>query len=349
MSSNRPPSVHAQRLARGWSQQELADRAGLSRAGVSAIESGRLTPSVAAALALAQALECTVEALFGSAGSVSPIANWATSAPTADRRFWQAEVRGQTWLYPIEAESPQRRWHDGLYQPGAPLAATSPDAERTLVMACCDPAAALLAGEYERQYQFRMIVLERSSREALRLLAAGRAHVAGIHLGHGRQGRENSRIARDIVGRDCRLVRGARWEEGIAVAPQLKSKRFEDLLRGRARWVGREEGSGARQCQDQVLGRRPAPKHVARDHRSVTDAVRCGWADLGPCVRLASEEAGLRFMKVQDKDYDLCFTASDETEPRLVALLATLRSRRYRTALAELPGYATLHTGELLG
>ena len=52
------------RARRGWSQEELARRAGLSRAGISAIETYRLVPSAAAALALAEALECRVEDLF---------------------------------------------------------------------------------------------------------------------------------------------------------------------------------------------------------------------------------------------------------------------------------------------
>ena len=49
---------------RGWSQEQLARRSGLSRAGISAIETDRLIPSAAAALALAAALDCRVEDLF---------------------------------------------------------------------------------------------------------------------------------------------------------------------------------------------------------------------------------------------------------------------------------------------
>lgn len=87
---------------------------------------------------------------------------------------------------------------------------------------------------------------------------------------------------------------------------------------------------------------------MAFDHRSVAAAVRCGWADIGPCVRLASEESGLSFLKVQQKDYDLCFSSDAEHDPRIAALLATIRSRSYRSRLAELPGYSTRHTGELV-
>jgi DNA-binding XRE family transcriptional regulator len=59
--------VLARRLARQWSQAELAQRAGISRAAVSAIEVERLSPSVATALALAAVFECSVEELFGRA------------------------------------------------------------------------------------------------------------------------------------------------------------------------------------------------------------------------------------------------------------------------------------------
>src|SRR4051794_29327800 len=60
-----PNRVKSHRLKRGWSQAELAHRAGISRTAVSAIEVNRLVPSVAAALSLANALDCSVEELFG--------------------------------------------------------------------------------------------------------------------------------------------------------------------------------------------------------------------------------------------------------------------------------------------
>ena len=113
--------------------------------------------------------------------------------------------------------------------------------------------------------------------------------------------------------------------------------------------MGREEGSGARQWQDEILSGKRPPARVAFDHRGVAAAVHCGWADVGPCVRLASEESGLRFLKIDEKDYDLCYSASAENDPRVWALLATLRSRSYRSRLAELPGYSTRQTGELMG
>ena len=61
------PRLKEFRMRRGWTQGELARRAGISRAAVSAIEINRMVPSVAAALKLAACLECTVENLFGHA------------------------------------------------------------------------------------------------------------------------------------------------------------------------------------------------------------------------------------------------------------------------------------------
>jgi DNA-binding XRE family transcriptional regulator len=56
--------VRAVRTGLGWSQDEPAQRSGLSRMGIGAIETGRLVLSTAAELALAGAMSCTVETLF---------------------------------------------------------------------------------------------------------------------------------------------------------------------------------------------------------------------------------------------------------------------------------------------
>ena len=64
--------VSERRQARHWSQAELAERAGISRAAVGAIEGERLSPSVATALALAAVFECSVEELFRRDGIAKP-------------------------------------------------------------------------------------------------------------------------------------------------------------------------------------------------------------------------------------------------------------------------------------
>lgn len=341
-------SVRLKRTATGWSQQELADRTGLSRAGISAIESGRLAPSVHAALALARALDASVEELFGATAKSTGSIEWGVIPNTPNPRYWYASVNGKTLSYPIAEDSTQLDWHDAVYDQSH---VENPDpelADRTLVVAGCDPSAHLLAAEFHRQFQFRMIVLRRNSRESLQLLCEGKVHVAGMHLGRSEEKSANRKAARASLGKNCSLIHVAKWEEGIAITPSLQSSSVSSLLRTRARWIGREDGSGARQLQDEVLGSRSAPKRIALDHRMMASCIKAGWGDAGACVRLCSEEAGLHFISVHAKNYDFCFRDEMSADPRLSALLATLRSRRFRSKLAELPGYHTEETGELI-
>jgi len=61
------------RQARGFSQQQLASMAGVSRQAVSAVESGHSDPSLRVALALAQAIGVSVEDLFGPGEPAAPV------------------------------------------------------------------------------------------------------------------------------------------------------------------------------------------------------------------------------------------------------------------------------------
>src|SRR5262249_5938506 len=142
-----PNRLKTRRVERGWSQAELARRAGISRAAVSAVEIQRLVPSVAPALALSKALDSSVEDLFGAWPAESRREfRWAWSPPPETCRFWQAAIAGQNILYPCEPTPAGTLEHDGVFQAGVRHARSRFIPEKTLVMACCDPAAALLAG-----------------------------------------------------------------------------------------------------------------------------------------------------------------------------------------------------------
>jgi len=251
-----------------------------------------------------------------------------------------AEIDGRTRAFPVESGPSGALLHDGIARHARDLPATSEYARRTLVLASCDPAAGYLAATYRRHGGFRMLVLSRSSGEALSLVEKGLVHIAGVHLAaaddsHGNAVAIASRKSLDNV----QLLRVASWEEGLACDPAVRICSAAAAVRSKLRWVGRSAGAGARGCQDELLGSRRSPRNVARDHRGVVEAIRSGWADVGVCLRLASEEGQLAFLPVREENYDLCFRREHAADPRMVALLNAVRSSEYRQLLAELPGY----------
>ncbi|HEX7048795.1 MAG TPA: substrate-binding domain-containing protein, partial [Longimicrobiales bacterium] len=405
--------VREARGRRGWSQEMLAARAGISRAAVSAIETGRVVPSTAAALALAAALECRVEELFRlDAARGEDAVTWAWAPGGGAQRFWLAEVGGRLLHYPVETTAAGLLPHDGVVvvggaegvagpvgasgtvgtagtagggrAAGAGRAASSdvtaaaraatevrvgstaraaspwgvpaaaragamprPDPRRTLVVAGCDPAAGLLATLLGNAAGVRVLPFVRSSGRSLELLRDGRIHVAGVHLGAGPE--ENERLVRERLGPGFRLLHVARWMEGVALAPGLGVRSVPAALDAGLRWVGREEGSGARRCLEQLFEGRDVSglwQHAASDHRGVVDAIRAGWAQAGICVRLVAEDGGLAFLPVRTEAYDLCYRADMEDDPRLAALLDAVRSVAFRRLLGDLPGYDVQRTGE---
>ena len=252
------------RMARGWSQDELARRTGISRTEVSAIEIRRLVPSVATALALARVLECGVDDLFSLPQPAPPSDKWAWMPLHSPCRYWRAEVGGQNILYPAETGSVGVVAHDGVYSQGELQSISSQLATDTLVIASCDPAIGLLVRELAAESHVRLLVLKRSSSEALRLLSAGLVHLAGVHLASAAQTGGNAEVIRERLGAGYRLLKMAHWEEGLAMAPGSGITSVKAAIAAqstsRQRWIGREVGSGARQCLDELLEGRAAPK-----------------------------------------------------------------------------------------
>jgi molybdate-binding protein/transcriptional regulator with XRE-family HTH domain len=341
-------AVRRRREARGWSQAELAGRAEISRAAVSAIEGAHLSPSVATALALAAVFECSVEELFGRPQTAPPSpAGWAWAPRGEAARYWEAEVASRRLLYPVEAAGLNPAPHDGVCQHGVMLEAAPVAPEKTLVMASCDPAAGLLAAEYARASGFRLLVFPRGGRAALELLRRKLVHVAGLHFSTDDAPERNATMAAGQLPFALRLLRLARWQSGIALASEDHSRSPESVARRSVRWAAREPGSAARECLDELLGRRAFDGRVVSGHASVAEAVRSGWAGAGVCVRFSAEEAGLNFLPLRNETLDFCFAAPFQHDPRLQALARLLQSRAWRRLASELPGYDARETGEM--
>jgi len=276
------------RQARGFSQQQLAGMAGVSRQAVSAVESGQSDPSLRVALALAQALGMTVEELFGAEGSVPKVSarlvgdpgpaygsgrDRVTLAPIGDA-FVALPLSGATvsraGFLPaggLLADAPAggrgaKRASGVKDAPGAadarqadvrPIGPPRP----TLVVAGCDPALPLLSEPLsllEPPIAFSWWPC--SSQEALRLAAEGLVHAAGAHL-RDRSGEYNTESAAELLGAGAQVVGFSAWREGLVLGSATAAGSVtgvHDVISQGLRLVNREPGAEARRVLDRELG-----------------------------------------------------------------------------------------------
>lgn len=356
------------RQARGFSQQQLASMAGVSRQAVSAVESGHSDPSLRVALAIAQALGLSVEELFGPgepappvlATSVAPLrgkTGRVVLAPVGDR-FVALPLRGDagTGVGFLPA--------GGLANPAsygvATAAASEEDAEAeaiavrpiapprpTLVVAGCDPALPLLATPLALlDPPVAFAWWSCSSAAALRLARAGLVHAAGVHAddGNGQPLPEGA----EVVG-------FASWREGLAVRPVLKSAvtGLDSIARYGLRIVNREPGAEARRLLDaerQRLGLDSAdlPGYSTRagGHLQVASAVAAGLADAGVASEPAARAYGLAFIPLTEERFRLVIPAAHAASREAQALLKVLASPWLLAQLASLPGYDAATCGD---
>jgi molybdate-binding protein/DNA-binding XRE family transcriptional regulator len=342
-STPAPNSVAAIRRQRGWSQAALAERGGVSRTEVSAIETGRLVPSVAVALRLAEALSESVETIFKSRAAQETAA-WAWPGDSGDPRCWWSAVDGRVLAYPVENTAAGSIPHDEISSPQN----ARPD--RTLIMAGCDPMVGLIVHDMAARHGIRVVPLLRSSGEALDLLRRGLVHIAGLHLTDAAGRPANHLSVKATLGSGYRLLHQMQWETGVAVVGSRKERTADALLRANVRWVNREEGSAARRAFDALLASRRRPSgysRIVRDHRAVAATISSGWAEAGICVKPAAAEARLRFIPLLQEAYELCVSDALLDDSRVSALVATLQGAGYRRLLADMPGCVSRDTGSI--
>src|SRR5262249_35601179 len=149
-------------------------------------------------------------------------------------------------------------------------------ADRTLVLAGCDPMVGLLVQEVAAQHSVRVLPLLRSSTEALSLLKQGLVHMAGGDFAEAGRRAATEYAGRSVLGPGHTLIHQVSWQAGIALARSRHERSPRALLRANVRWVNREEGSAARMAFDRLLGDRRRPEgyqHVVHDHRAVAATV----------------------------------------------------------------------------
>jgi putative molybdopterin biosynthesis protein len=370
-------SLHRHRTARGWTQTQLGELAGITRQSYAAIESGRSVPSTEVALRLARALGLPVEELFilppeegGDLISVAP--GLDTMAPG---RIRLARVGGETLAFPLEPGGP----HSGILADGVaraggvrvarrdaapgesvePLSVQSlrpqqPPAE--LVLVGCDPAMGLLATLLGREHGLAVLWLPAGSHRALETLATGRAHVAGIHLPDPDGEGYNRGWVDRLVPFPTSRVRFATWEQCLVVASgnPLEIRGVRDLTRPGIRLLNREPGSGSRallqlQCQAEgvpVEALAGFQDTAAPSHDAVGSAVAAGAADAGVAIRAIARSRGLEALTLAWEPFELAVPDHFRDLEAVQILLATLRRPLFQRQVEALGGYDTAGMGE---
>jgi putative molybdopterin biosynthesis protein len=361
------------RQARGFSQQQLASMAGVSRQAVSAVESGHSDPSLRVALALAQALGLSVEELFGPGEPAAPVAAISVAplrgrtdrvalAPVGDR-FVALPLRGDTGAglgflpagglanpanFAVSATS------TGPADAGLELIEVRPigPPRPTLVVAGCDPALPLLATPLallDPPVAFAWWPC--GSAAALRLASQGLVHVAGVHT-QGGTGEAGQTLPDGAV-----VVGFTAWREGLAVRPDLKSTvtGLAAVARHHLRIVNREPGAEARRLLDAERKRLgldasdlPGYETQAAGHLQVASAVAAGLADAGVASEPAARAYGLAFVPLAEERFNLVIPAEHAASREVQSLLKVLSSPWLLAQLASLPGYDATTCGDHL-
>jgi putative molybdopterin biosynthesis protein len=358
------------RKLRGVAAADLAERIGVSRQTIYAIEAGTYVPNTEVALGLARELEVTVEELFsleaGPSGASEPLAADVLSAePPAKQQAVRICQVGSRWVgVPVTASPYYLPEADAIVErPGraggrAELVAFGQDeqaAQKRLVVAGCDPAMGLLARMVERASGVEIVSAAASSRLALTWLSEGKVHIAGTHLEDAKTGEFNlPQIRKLFPDGDFRVVTFAGWEEGLVVtAGNPKGiRKVEDLARKGVRLVNREPGSGSRALLDErlaqagIAGQRvQGYERVAYGHLAAAYCLVSREADVCVATRSAAQTLGLDFIPMHTERYDLVMRKRTAELPAAKELLDVLQRAVLRRKLEVLAGYDTSHTG----
>jgi len=366
------------RTQKGFSQGELAARAGITRQAVSSIESHLYLPTTSVALHLASVLACRVEDLFSLVAAEDIVEGklighlQQSDMKASPIRVKVSTVGSKTVVRPVTGLGEMLSFTvpaDGyvVEAHGQTSGATvrvklSRDRqaiEQAISVAGCDPAI-FLAGEHmrRRKDQTSLVGWTMGSMAALRALQQGEVHVAGLHLFDPATGESNLPfLRRALKGSNYEVVTFATWEEGLLVrSGNPKSIHVAaDLVDPLVTLVNREEGSGARLLLDQRLRAAGINSDQVKgygttvaSHFEVARAIANRQADVGIGIRSAAQLFELDFVPLQAARYDLVVPkAYLKSHPTLANLFDTIVSRPFRNEIEALGGYDTSETGKL--
>ncbi len=324
------------RTERGWSQQEIADRAGISRQVVASIEADRHAPSVTVALALAEALGTTVEAIFAPPMTAVSSTELPEGATVMRAKFGSStravNMPNETGVFDgwgladgVVADG-QAVWFDDANDPA-------------FVVVGCDPILPIVTGLAERRSGQRIVCTHATTEQSISMLTAGTAHAALVH-------------GKTLPTTRLPVTRWhvAKWQVGLAAAGS-KAPNLLQLAERNETIVQRAPGAGSqasfRRALTGIGASNGLPGPIASSHIDVARRLASSGRRFGAGVTMeaAALAFDLAFAPLEAHRVELWIDRRWVDESAAIALLTVLTSNGLTQRAAAVGGYDMSHCG----
>jgi putative molybdopterin biosynthesis protein len=187
----------------------------------------------------------------------------------------------------------------------------------------------------------------------------GEAHLAGTHLLDEKTGEYNiSFIKKFLPSVPLQLLNLTYREQGLLVPKgnPHSIKDFADLARKEIRFINRQRGAGTRLLTDMHLNRLGITPDKLNGydreeytHMNVASAIASNNADTGLAIRAAAVALDLDFIPVAEERYDLILPKAFLDDPKVLALLQTIKeNNEFRLTVESLGGYDLRDCGRIM-
>ena len=206
-----------------------------------------------------------------------------------------------------------------------------------------------LMSQFLAEQDRRLASANVGSQGGLIALRRGEAHLAGSHLLNPETGEYNiSYIRQYLPNIPVKVVALVGRAQGLMVRRGNPKgvKKLEDLTKPDVQFVNRQRGAGTRVLLDYHLNLMTIlPERIVGydqeeyTHLGVAAAIASGRADCGMGIAAAAQALDLEFIPLFQERYDLVIPKQFAEGDLLAPLFGLLGDRRFREAVAQLPGY----------